>query len=113
MKKRVALAVLAAAIVGSYSSASLAQADYPNKPVKVIVPFPAGGTSDVMGRLIAEELSKQLKQPFIVDNKGGAGGAIGTDQAAKAPADGYTLLLSGIGSNAVIHGFAAPRPGYD
>jgi tripartite-type tricarboxylate transporter receptor subunit TctC len=86
--------------------------DYPNRPVKIIVPFPAGGTSDIMGRMIAEELGKELKQPFVVDNKGGAGGAIGTDQAAKAPADGYTLLLSGIGSNAVIHGFS-PKPSYD
>jgi tripartite-type tricarboxylate transporter receptor subunit TctC len=89
-----------------------AQADYPNRPVKVIVPFPAGGTSDIMGRLIAEGLGKQLKQAFVVDNKGGAGGAIGTDQAAKSPADGYTLLLSGIGSNAIIHGFT-PKPAYD
>lgn len=113
MNKRVALALLAVVVVGAHSNASFAQADYPNKPVKVIVPFPAGGTSDIMGRLIAEELSKQLKQPFIVDNKGGAGGAIGTDQAAKAPADGYTLLLSGIGSNAVIHGFSSPKPAYD
>jgi tripartite-type tricarboxylate transporter receptor subunit TctC len=87
-------------------------ADYPNKPVRIIVPFPPGGTSDVMGRLIAEELAKQFKQAFIVDNKGGAGGAIGTAEAARAPADGYTLLLSGIGSNAVIHGFASPKPSY-
>ena len=87
--------------------------DYPSRPVKIIVPFPAGGTSDIMGRLIAEELGRQLGQPFVVDNRGGAGGAIGTDLAAKSPADGYTLLLSGIGSNAVIHGFASPRPGYD
>ena len=95
------------------SSQAQTATDYPNKPVKLIVPFPAGGTSDIMGRMIAEELGKQLKQPFVVENKGGAGGAIGTDQAAKAPADGYTLLLSGIGSNAVIHGFATPKPGYD
>jgi tripartite-type tricarboxylate transporter receptor subunit TctC len=111
MKKRhflTAALVLATAL----PMAVQAQADYPNKPVKIIVPFPAGGTSDIMGRMIAEGLSKQLKQPFVVDNKGGAGGAIGTDQAAKAPADGYTLLLSGIGSNAIIHGFT-PKPSYD
>ncbi|MGJ7542370.1 Bug family tripartite tricarboxylate transporter substrate binding protein [Variovorax sp. LT1R16] len=86
--------------------------DYPSRPVKLIVPFPAGGTSDIMGRLIAEALGRQLKQPFIVDNRGGAGGAIGTEQVAKAPGDGYTLLLSGIGSNAIIHGFS-PKPPYD
>ncbi|WP_077003092.1 tripartite tricarboxylate transporter substrate binding protein [Variovorax sp. KK3] len=113
MKRRsvVALGLLAGSFALTAAHAQPA-ADYPNRPVKIIVPFPAGGTSDIMGRLIAEELGKQLKQPFVVDNKGGAGGAIGTDQAAKAPADGYTLLLSGIGSNAVIHGFASPKPGY-
>ncbi|CAN7166275.1 MULTISPECIES: Bug family tripartite tricarboxylate transporter substrate binding protein [unclassified Variovorax] len=80
--------------------------------MRVLVPFPAGGTSDIMGRLIAEELGKQLKQPFVVDNKGGAGGTIGTAEAARAAPDGYTLLLSGIGSNAIAHGFT-PKPSYD
>ena len=108
-----ATALLAGALALAFGSAQAqSAADYPSKPVKIIVPFPAGGTSDIMGRLIAEELAKQLKQPFVVDNKGGAGGAIGTDQAAKAQPDGYTLLLSGIGSNAVIHGFASPKPAY-
>lgn len=101
-----------AGVAGLGTAHAQATADYPNRPVKIIVPFPAGGTSDLMGRLIADELGKQLKQAFVVDNKGGAGGAIGTDAAAKAPADGYTLLLSGIGSNAVIHGFASPKSGY-
>jgi tripartite-type tricarboxylate transporter receptor subunit TctC len=113
MIKRTFLAAAVTALVLAAAAPAFAQADYPNRPVKIIVPFPAGGTSDIMGRAIAEELSKQLKQPFVVENRGGAGGAIGTDLAAKAPADGYTLLLSGIGSNAVIHGFAAPKPNYD
>ena len=108
--------LIAAALLGAMLPFGSAQAqgaaDYPNRPAKIIVPFPAGGTSDIMGRLIADELGKQLKQAFVVDNKGGAGGAIGTDQAAKSTADGYTLLLSGIGSNAIIHGFATPKPGY-
>lgn len=84
--------------------AANAQADYPNKPVKIIVPFPAGGTSDVMGRLLAEELGKILKQPFIVENIGGAGGVIGTERATKATPDGYTLIQTGVGQNAVAHG---------
>ena len=113
MQKRTILAALAISAIAAPWTAAFAQSDYPNKPVKIVVPFPAGGTSDIMGRLIAEELGKQLKQPFIVDNKAGAGGAIGSDFVAKAPAEGYTLLLSGIGSNAVIHGFAAPKPAYD
>ncbi|HSV44474.1 MAG TPA: tripartite tricarboxylate transporter substrate binding protein [Ramlibacter sp.] len=102
------LAVLAAAL----PLAAWAQADYPSKPVKIIVPFPAGGTSDVMGRLIAEELGKALKQPFVVENIGGAGGAIGAERGAKAAADGYTLTLTGVGSNAVNHGLN-PKLGYD
>ena len=81
-----------------------AQADYPTKTVKIIVPYPAGGTTDVMGRMIADELGKQLKQPFIVENISGAGGAIGMDRAAKATADGYTLALTGVGTNAVAQG---------
>ena len=120
MNRRHLLATLVAGLTAGLACAlplvsaqAQSAGDYPNRPVKIIVPFPAGGTSDIMGRLIAEELGRQLGQPFVVDNRGGAGGAIGTDLAAKSAADGYTLLLSGIGSNAVIHGFASPRPGYD
>ena len=81
-----------------------AQTDYPSKPVKVIVAFPPGGTSDVMGRMVADELTKILKQPFVVENIGGAGGTIGMDRALKMPADGYTLIQTGVGQNAVAHG---------
>ena len=97
------LAVLAVLGLGS-PLAALAQSDYPTKPVKIIVPFPPGGTSDVMGRMVADELTKILKQPFIIENIGGAGGVIGSERAAKMAPDGYTLLLSGVGSNAVAHG---------
>lgn len=111
--KRTFLAGCALALAGIVSGAAFAQGDaWPSKPVRMIVPFPAGGTSDIMGRLIAEQLGKALKQPFIVENKGGAGGTIGAEQAAKALADGYTLLLSGIGSNAIAHGMT-PKPNYD
>ena len=67
--------------------------DYPNKPIKIVVPFPAGGSSDATGRLLADKLGQVLKAAVVVDNKGGAGGIIGTDFVAKAPADGYTLVL--------------------
>ncbi len=83
---------------------AFAQTDYPNKPVKVIVAFPPGGTSDVMGRMVADELTKILKQPFVVENIGGAGGTIGMERALKLPADGYTLIQTGVGQNAVAHG---------
>jgi tripartite-type tricarboxylate transporter receptor subunit TctC len=104
--------IAAAALAATLPLASFAQADYPARPVKIIVPFPAGGTSDVMGRLIAEELGKALKQPFVVENLGGAGGAIGAERGAKAAPDGYTLTLTGVGSNAVAHGLN-PKLGYD
>ncbi len=93
-------AILSAAL----APAAWAQSDYPNKPVKIIVTFPPGGTSDVLARMLAEELGKSLKQPFIVENIGGAGGTIGTDRALKMPADGYTLIQTGVGQNAVAHG---------
>ncbi len=104
-----ALALASTALAGT----AFAQSDdYPSKPVTIIVPFPAGGTSDIMGRLMADELGKELNQPFIVENKGGAGGVIGSAMAARAKPDGYTLLLSGIGSNAIVHGMT-PKPDYD
>ena len=74
---------------------------YPNKPIKLIVPFATGGGNDTVARSIAQQLSITLGQPVIVDNKAGAGGIIGADMAAKAPADGYTLFLGGVGSLAV------------
>ncbi len=86
------------------AASALAQSDYPNKPVKIIVPFPAGGTSDVMGRLVAEELTKILKQPFVVENIGGAGGVIGTEKGVRSAPDGYTIIQTGVGQNAVAHG---------
>ena len=80
------------------------QSDYPSKAVKVIVPFPAGGTSDVMARMVADALTKQLKQPFVVENVGGAGGVIGTERGAKSAPDGYTIIQTGVGQSAVAHG---------
>jgi tripartite-type tricarboxylate transporter receptor subunit TctC len=85
-------AVITLLTVGALCSTSQAQ-DYPNKPIKLVVPFPAGGSSDGTGRLIADKLGQVLKQSVIVENKGGAGGMIGTDAVAKSPADGYTLVL--------------------
>ena len=75
------------------SAGAFAQADYPNRPVKIIVPFAAGGPADIYARFIAQRLTTELKQPFVVDDRPGAGSIIGTDAVAKAPADGYTLLM--------------------
>ena len=67
---------------------------YPTKPVRLVVPFPAGGATDLFARSLSQKLGDRLGQPVVVDNKPGAGGTLGSDLAAKAPADGYTLLLS-------------------
>ena len=75
------------------SSSAFAQ-NYPNKPVKIIIPFPAGGVTDIAGRLIAQRLSERLGQQFYIENIGGAGGNLGMAQVARAPNDGYTVLLS-------------------
>ncbi|MBK7654464.1 MAG: tripartite tricarboxylate transporter substrate binding protein [Burkholderiaceae bacterium] len=106
LKKHFRHALIAFSAITSIaiSGTTLAQTDYPNKAVKIIVPFPAGGTSDVMGRMLAEELTKILKQPFVVENIGGAGGTIGTERATKMAADGYTLIQTGVGQSAVAHG---------
>lgn len=91
LKRAAALVLLAA------PAFALAQA-YPNKPVKVIIPFPPGGPTDVLGRIVAQRLAEKLGQPFVVENKPGASGMIGATQVAKAPADGYTILI-----NASLH----------
>ncbi len=82
-----------ALLLGYWISGVTAAQDYPNRPIKLVVPFPAGGSSDGTGRLIADKLGQVLRQSVVVDNRGGAGGLIGTDAVAKSPADGYTLVL--------------------
>jgi tripartite-type tricarboxylate transporter receptor subunit TctC len=82
------------ACMAAASLAAVAQAAYPNRPVKVIIPFPPGGTLDAVGRQLAQKLGEQMGQSFIVENKPGGNGTIGADAVAKAPADGYTLLFN-------------------
>jgi tripartite-type tricarboxylate transporter receptor subunit TctC len=90
---------LAAAVVGlaSGSGQILAQEDYPNRPITIVVPFAAGGASDVLTRIVAENLSQQLGQRVIVQNVGGAGGTVGSQRVVTAAPDGYTLLSHHIG----------------
>jgi len=102
-RKTVALA-LAVVLSFTLPAGAIAQADYPSKPIKIIVAFPPGGTSDVMARMVAEELGKVLKQPVLVENIAGAGGIVGTERAARMTPDGYTLVQTGVGQNAVAHG---------
>lgn len=88
------LALAALATLGALPTLTLAQDSWPNKPISLIVPYPPGGTSDVVGRQIAQRLREELGQPVIVENKAGAATAIGATHVARAPKDGYTLLLS-------------------
>jgi tripartite-type tricarboxylate transporter receptor subunit TctC len=91
------LATLSALIL---SFAAAAQT-YPSRPVKIIVPFGPGGTADTLGRLVGGKLSEQLKESFVIENKGGAGGVVGSELVAKSPPDGYTLIVSGIASHVI------------
>ncbi len=98
LTRRIALAGLAA--LPAFSVSTFAQTSYPDRPVRLIVGFSAGGVGDIMARLIGQRLSERLGQPFIVENRPGAAGNIGTEAVVRAPADGYTLFLVNI-ANAV------------
>ncbi|MDM0069509.1 tripartite tricarboxylate transporter substrate binding protein [Variovorax sp. J31P207] len=93
MKRIQFIQACAAALCLAASSASLAQG-YPTKPIRLIVPFPAGGATDLFARTLSQKMGEKLGTTLVIDNKPGAGGAIGSDMAAKAPPDGYTLLLA-------------------
>ena len=92
--RRQALVTIALGVLGGLASGALHAQDYPSRPLRVIVPFSPGGAVDGPMRLIAQELSKQLGQAVVVENRPGAGATIGTEAVARAPADGYTLLLA-------------------
>ena len=78
-----------------------AHADWPDHPVKIVAPFAPGGTADTLGRLIAAQLSQRLKQPFVVENKPGAGGAVGSELVSKSDPDGYTFVVSSVASHVI------------
>lgn len=90
--RRVFTVLFGALCMAAMPGLALAQA-YPSKPIKMIVPFPAGGTTDIVARIVAQRMSESMGQPVLVDNRGGAGGAIGADIVAKAAPDGYTILM--------------------
>ena len=106
---------LAAAVVAMMAVAGIGDAraqDYPTRTVTVIVPFAAGGPADITGRIVADIFSRYLGQKFVVENVGGAGGTTGAIRAARAPADGYTILSGHLGTNALAPAFY-PNFGYD
>ena len=97
-----------AAILGALALPAWAQ--YPDKPVKLVVPFPPGGPTDIVARPLAQALGTALKQTVIVENRGGAGGSIGADLVAKSSPDGYTLLMGTVGTNAINGALYAKLP---
>src|SRR6476620_1942477 len=102
MKRRTALMAAAALAVCMTSSAAWAQAGYPDRPVRVILPYAAGVSPDIVARLVAERLSPALGKPVIIDNRPGAGGMIGAEVAATMPPDGYNLLFTVKGVMAIV-----------
>ena len=93
--RNVAGGALALLVIGVVATTALAQG-YPNKSIRIIVPFPAGGTTDIVARLLAQRMSESTGQSVVVENRGGAGGSLGADVVAKAPPDGYTILMHNI-----------------
>ena len=100
-QRRLLIATCLAGGMGLACLSAAAQSAWPNKPVKIIVPFAPGGTTDILARAMAPELSKAFGQPFIVENRTGAGGNVGSDAVAKSPADGYTLLMGTVGTHGI------------
>lgn len=102
MTRRQALRGAALLTAMAFPTAGQAQnGAWPNRPIRIVVPFPAGGTTDLLARVLAEPLQKQLGVPVVVENRGGAGGSVGSDFVAKSEADGYTLLMTTIGTAAI------------
>jgi tripartite-type tricarboxylate transporter receptor subunit TctC len=111
VRKWIATSIGLALLAGGTAQGQTSKAVYPNRPVRMIVPFGAGGPGDIFARLIGQKLSQQLGQQFVIENRPGAGGNIGAGVAARAPADGYTLLVgsSTLWVNAILY----PQIPYD
>ena len=111
MRNWIAISIGLALLHGVTAQGQTTKDSYPNRPVRIIVPFAAGGPGDIFARLIGQKLSEQLGQQFFVENRPGASGNIGTAVAARAPADGYTLM---VGSSAVwVNASLYPQLPYD
>lgn len=111
MKRRTALLLLPA-LAGLRAPAVQAQGRYPDRPIRLVIPFAAGGSNDIVGRVVAEGMGARLGQTFVVENRGGAGGVLGNEAVAQSPKDGHTLLLGGSGSF-LISSLVQPKVSYD
>jgi tripartite-type tricarboxylate transporter receptor subunit TctC len=106
------LFVLSVALTGFFATVTSAQPGYPSKPVRLVIPWPPGGPTDLVGRPIARKLEEALGQPVVVENRGGAGGTIGAELVAKSAPDGYTLLVGGLSTHGIGPSIY-PKLGYD
>ena len=106
------MALTALATVGAIPVADAQSPPYPTRPIRLVVPFPAGGTTDILARSVAQKLTEAWGQPVVVDNRPGAAGNIGAELVAKSPADGYTLLMGTVGTHAINASLYAKMP-YD
>ncbi len=100
LRAGIPLALLAAMLAATYSTGVQAQG-YPSRNITLVVPFPAGSTTDLVGRILSDELSKAIKQNVVIDNRGGAGGGVGSEAVARSAPDGYTLLMGTIGTHSI------------
>src|SRR6185436_15179634 len=105
-------ALIALAAFGAAAIANAQTPAYPSRPIRLVVPFPAGGTTDILARSVAQKLTEAWGQPVVVDNRPGAAGNIGSELVAKAPPDGYTLLMGTVGTHAINASLYAKMP-YD
>ena len=106
--RKVAFAAVVVTLIGLGTASAQS---WPSRPIKMVVPFPPGGSTDIIGRLAADQLSRDLGQPVVVENVGGAAGAIGTMQVKKAPPDGYTLAIATV-STMIVYQSAQAKPEY-
>jgi tripartite-type tricarboxylate transporter receptor subunit TctC len=111
MRKLKSMAIAAVACLPVLGTPALAADRYPNRPIRFIVPFPPGGGNDIVGRIVAQKLSEELGVSVVVDNRGGAGGTIGTDMTSKAPPDGHTMLVNNI--SLAVNATLVPKLPYD
>ena len=112
VSRRVVLASAASGLISAVPGLGLAQSAWPSKAVKIVVPFAPGGTTDILARALVPELTRVFGQPFVVENRSGAGGNIGAEQVAKSAPDGYTLLMGTVGTHGINKSLFAKLP-YD